>query len=648
MSNVTSGSVSIQTSAECVPSVPAWFGEVTLIARHLEQQGVLQAVNERVRLARRRFGQYEVIDFFAVVLGYAVSGEPTLETFFKRLQPFGSAFMALFGRKVLPHRSTLSRFLGTFGQASVEALRRLFLEDLLARPQTSEQPGGLWDRTGGYWVVFDVDGTRSVARQRALPKTADLPTAGRRMDKVCAPGYTGRKRGEVVRTRTTVLQSHTHEWLGTFAGSGNGDYRGELLRARDVICSYLQARQIPPSQAIMRLDGAYGNGCIVDDLKGVSYVMRGREYSLLDLPPVQARLRTTPDGQLTHPETGICRTLYDCPAVALTPTGGCSRVIVATHPASATPSPIGTTRDGVVYELFFTNLPPSAFRSGDVVQLYLHRGGFENVLADEDKEQDADRWCSHSSAGQEFWQIISQWVWNLREELGQRLQAAPMRLTEFAPALPMPVPTHASAPSAQVAYRQAQWAQAAQMGGFPGSAFIPQADGTLRCPAGAPLYATERRPEREGSIRVLYSARIGACRVCALRQACQGYGAQTKKPRRVSAVLWPRCEPLTDQPLVPPPPATYPILWGDWSRTQHRRAWLDLLRSQTVIVTLLPIQAPPEQPPTLPLTRPQRARWRLSWSQRLARNAASASQAHARIHLYGIPPTISSVLNLAA
>ena len=510
MNSVTSGSVSIQTSAESVPSVPAWFGEVSLMARHLEQQGVLQAVNERVRFARRRFGQYEVIDFFAVVLGYAVSGEPTLEAFYKRLQPYGSAFMALFGRKSLPHRSTLSRFLTAFDQASVEALRALFLEDLLARPQTSEQPGGLWDRQGNHWLVFDVDGTRSAARQRAIPQTADLPAAARRMDKVCAPGYTGRKRGEVVRTRTTVLQSHTHEWLGTFSGSGNGDYRGELLRVREVIQCYLKARQIPPSQAIMRLDGAYGNGCIVDDLKGVSYLMRGREYTLLDLPQVQAHFVAAPDGQITHPETGICRTLYDCPAIALTPTGGCSRVIVATHPATVTPSPVGTTRDGLVYELFFTSLPPSTFRSADIVQLYLHRGSFESVLADEDQEQDPDRWCSHSGAGQEFWQIISQWIWNLREELGQHLQTTAMRLTEFAPALPMSTFTRMAAPSAQVVYSQMHWAQQAQMGGFPGNAFIPQADGTLRCPAGAPLYAQERRPERDGSIRVLYSARIGA------------------------------------------------------------------------------------------------------------------------------------------
>ncbi|GHO76535.1 hypothetical protein KSD_43060 [Ktedonobacter sp. SOSP1-85] len=67
-------------------------------------------------------------------------------------------------------------------------------------------------------MVFDVDGTRQAARQRALPSTPDLPPAQRRLNEVCAPGYTGRKRSETVRTRTTVLQAHTHQWLGTFSG----------------------------------------------------------------------------------------------------------------------------------------------------------------------------------------------------------------------------------------------------------------------------------------------------------------------------------------------------------------------------------------------------------------------------------------------
>ena len=79
--------------------------------------------------------------------------------------------------------------------------------------------------------MIDVDGTRQAARQRALPQTEDLPPPHRRLDQVCAPGYQGRKRGEVVRTRTVVLQAHTQQFLGTFGGPGNGDYRGELRRA---------------------------------------------------------------------------------------------------------------------------------------------------------------------------------------------------------------------------------------------------------------------------------------------------------------------------------------------------------------------------------------------------------------------------------
>jgi hypothetical protein len=43
-----------------------------------------------VRFARRRFGRYEVIDFLAILFGYAISGERTLEVFYERLQPFAS------------------------------------------------------------------------------------------------------------------------------------------------------------------------------------------------------------------------------------------------------------------------------------------------------------------------------------------------------------------------------------------------------------------------------------------------------------------------------------------------------------------------------------------------------------------------------
>jgi hypothetical protein len=213
MTSIADGSVIIQTSAESVPSPPSWFGEVVLLAAHLRKHDVLTNIAERVRFARRRFGRYEVIDFLAVLFGYAISGERTLEAFYQRLQPFAGPFMALFERDQLPTRSTLARFLAALTAEPVEALRTLFLDDLLSRPLSTDsnekQTGGLVDRTGNTWVVFDLDGTREAARQRALPQTEDLPAPFRRLDGVCAPGYTGRKRGQVVRTRTVISQAHS-------------------------------------------------------------------------------------------------------------------------------------------------------------------------------------------------------------------------------------------------------------------------------------------------------------------------------------------------------------------------------------------------------------------------------------------------------
>jgi hypothetical protein len=80
-------------------------------------------------------------------------------------------------------------------QATVESLRTLFHRDLLARPLVKEEkPGGLWNRQGNHFLVFDIDGTREAARQRALPMTADRSVPARRLRPICAPGCTGCKR----------------------------------------------------------------------------------------------------------------------------------------------------------------------------------------------------------------------------------------------------------------------------------------------------------------------------------------------------------------------------------------------------------------------------------------------------------------------
>ncbi len=710
---MTDSVVQIQVDPTNSPSTPPWFGEVTVVAHALQRHGILKAIEERVRFVRARMGKYELIDFVAMLIGYAVSGEPTLRAFCERVQPFASAFMALFGRADFPTPPTLSRYLAVLDQPCVEALRTLFLEDLLARSPFGTPPGGLWDRLGGQWLLMDVDGTKQAARQRALPATPDLPPAHRRFDQVCAPGHLGRKRGEVVRTRTTILQAHTHQWLGTFGNPGNGHYRHELKRARSVIATYAHALSFPLSRVIIRLDGLYGDAAPLEDLlandpdggtEGPAVVVRGKAYHLIEQPALQQRLKLPPEQVTVHPESGASRALYDCGQIQLTPTGPTMRLLLATHPAGSSRPPIGKVREGTVYEQFFTTLPSSAFTPADVLDLYLHRGSFETVLADEDEEQASDRWVSRTQWGQEFWQIINQWMWNLRLEFGQHAQATTMRVTDLAysqvqepstpppdddpppDGTPPPVPPGAAPPSAETApvdptpssvapetagfaemsqneldplasYGPPQWAQPSFTHGFPGSAFTPQPDGTLRCPSGHPLYLQERRLERNGSLRVLYAARIGHCRSCPLREQCQESGS-TKKPRRVSAVFWPRTSPAAlppgeaapvseaDQasppaeqaPASSPVPA-HPVRWGDWPRCQIRRAFVQLLRTQAVLISVRATETLVHaKPPSPPLeTRAERAHWRLSWTERLTRNARPPTAPAVEIVLHGLP-----------
>src|SRR5258708_641702 len=167
MTSIADGSVKIQTTSESNFSTPSWFGEVVLISRYFHKHSILNKINEQVHFARKRFGRYEVIDFLAVLFGYAISGERTLEEFYESLQPFAVPFMALFERDRLPSRSALSRFLAALTEAPAQALHTLFLDDLLARPLTHDnQTGGLSDRTGTTWMGFDIDSTRQAARLR--------------------------------------------------------------------------------------------------------------------------------------------------------------------------------------------------------------------------------------------------------------------------------------------------------------------------------------------------------------------------------------------------------------------------------------------------------------------------------------------------
>jgi hypothetical protein len=128
--------------------------------------------------------------------------------------------------------------------------------------------------------------------------------------------------------------------------------------------------------------------------------------------------------------------------------------------------------------------------------------------ASEDQEIDPDRWCSHTACGQEAWCLVSQWVWNLRLELGHQVEPTPVRTTEFAPAIAPQREQAAASSVPATGYGPPTTATSWKTGRFSGQDFPLQPDGTLSCPAGQSLSAQERHREADGSLRVVSAASI--------------------------------------------------------------------------------------------------------------------------------------------
>jgi hypothetical protein len=229
-------------------------------------------------------------------------------------------------------------------------------------------------------------------------------------------------------------------------------------------------------------------------------------------------------------------------------------------PAERSQITVGKLRDDSVYELFLTSYPASRLPAATIVELYQHRGSFEQVLSDEDAEQDPDRWCLHTPCGQAFWQILSQWVWNTRLTLGSIAAPQPLRWTRWEsapPALPDTTPANdvpatgveepqpeppspvvadaavtPSSPELVPTYGPLRlahsWAKARHA--LSAQAFTVGEDDTLICPAGKVLRPRERRPQPNGDLRVLYGAKAHDCRTCAQAESCLGPDAATSAP----------------------------------------------------------------------------------------------------------------------
>jgi hypothetical protein len=82
--------------------------------------------------------------------------------------------------------------------------------------------------------------------------------------------------------------------LGSFGNRGNGSYRAELRQALASVMRYLAAYQLPSERTLLHIFGEYGTGAVLSDLAGFGFVTRGKEYTMLDHPLVQAQRTPAP------------------------------------------------------------------------------------------------------------------------------------------------------------------------------------------------------------------------------------------------------------------------------------------------------------------------------------------------------------------
>jgi hypothetical protein len=85
----------------------------------------------------------------------------------------------------------------------------------------------------------------------------------------------------------------TRQWIGTYAGRGNGDYQGELCSRTSSHHDLFGTLRSHSNGSLVRLDGQYGDAVAIAQLieAGVYLVTRARGYRVLEHRSVPTRAR---------------------------------------------------------------------------------------------------------------------------------------------------------------------------------------------------------------------------------------------------------------------------------------------------------------------------------------------------------------------
>ncbi len=459
------GNVRIVTRAARTSKMPDWSDEYVDLVEHTSAS--FEEIGRRLRFCSRR--GYQVVDlavlFLAMLCGYSKGG---IAGFRKQVRGCMARLAAVAGLRGLPSQPAVARALQSADRIAEldENLAWLLSADagvqaLVRSPLVQEL-----DAHGQRWLALDFDPTVVALRQRALPEGEDLPAPRRRAAGMSALGYSGRHRGETQMSTAVLSLASAGLFVQATTHAGNTPFAQALGVAAQAVVKLVERCELERDRCLMRFDGAGGHARAIAEVqrRGLRYLTRLQHLDLLSVPEVAEHLVRASWHKVADARSGPARQATELGRYVV----GCdergesvtSRVVVSRF---ASPDEqkhgAGVVIEGWQYEVFATDLGPSAWPAEDTVTLYYGRVGQENQFGRAIKQCRLGEVFCYDLVGQQLATGLMMWASNVRQaravtvvgDLGQppaqpaRVEACPVSPHDVAcdaPSdLPPPEPT---------------------------------------------------------------------------------------------------------------------------------------------------------------------------------------------------------------
>ena len=557
-------------------SLPDAYNEYAVLAEWLNDIGSwgwLQSV-----VLDRRAGPFELCDLviFLVCFFTASARGCSIAEFAEASRGVGVELAGVMGRNRWLTQSSVSRGLGSVGAEAARSVSQHLLDvsSRLALDSPVCASSGYRDGTGHPWRVLFWDATVEAIRQRALPEGAEFPEPIRSSRDLAEPGYTGRKRGEVMFARSIVADATSGVWIHVDLHAGNGSLSDQISRAADASLTFLRNDPDRLAHAVMVCDGVAGGLPQIRALldRNFNVLTRVSDYDRLKSPAAAARIEQAEWLPVEDSRSGPSREAINLGTHVVS--GRRLRVVASRFQTKGRGKGkrrgTGHTIGDWHYELFATTLSPERWAANDLVTLYYGRTAIENRFAAEDREFDLGRVFSYEKPGQLLACAVAMAVWNFRIVAGLATvsEDTPNRRER-----PRPPSTRSESAESlhEIVAMQHPSGSDDPLDGDPTSSIAEDAasqdhdsiatdvdvlawcqrnpgwqalDDSIQCPAGQRLHATFRATAEGWSHR--FRARGGVCGTCHLLAECSP-GSKAPRYRREVNVA----HVATDRPSRP-------------------------------------------------------------------------------------------------